>query len=158
MHYSNSMAPPQHLKEAATAVVSSRAPVREGALRDAAQIPLVILNNDASQKFVRAVLDGEYTSREALMLVDTGAQITVIDEETAQELNIDHIQDALLAGVTGLSRGWIGRLPALHIGEDVVSDLRVMVGPMSGRLLLGMDVLEQLGLSVGLRSLHRASR
>jgi predicted aspartyl protease len=158
MHYSNSMAPPQHLKEAATAVASSRAPLREGALRDAANIPLVILNNDASQKFVRAVLEGEHTSREALMLVDTGAQITVIDEETAQELNIDHIQDALLAGVTGLSRGWIGRLPALHIGEDVVSDLRVMVGPMSGRLLLGMDVLEQLGLSVGLRSLHRASR
>jgi clan AA aspartic protease (TIGR02281 family) len=119
---------------------------------------LVILNNDVSQKFVRTVLEGERISREALMLVDTGAQITVIDEETAQELDIEHVQDALLAGVTGTSRGWIGRLPSLRVGEDVVNDLPVMVGPMSGRLLLGMDVLEQLSLSVGLRSLHRASR
>jgi predicted aspartyl protease len=93
-----------------------------------------------------------------LMLVDTGAQITVIDEETAQELDIEHVQDALLAGVTGTSRGWIGRLAALRLGEDTVKDLQVMVGPMTGRLLLGMDVLEQLGLAVGLRSLHRASR
>jgi predicted aspartyl protease len=118
----------------------------------------VILNNDPSQKFVHATLEGERTSREALMLVDTGAQITVIDEDTAQGLDVEHVQDALLAGITGVSRGWIGRLPILKIGEEEVSDLRVMVGPMPGRLLLGMDVLEQLNLSVGLRSLHRASR
>ena len=158
VHFSNSMAPPEHLKEAATAVTSSHAPVRGGDAREAASIPLVILNNDPSQKFVRAVLEGARTSREALMLVDTGAQITVIDEETAQGLDVEHVQDALLAGVTGTSRGWIGRLPTLRVGEDTVNDLLVMVGPMSGRLLLGMDVLEQLSLSVGLRSLHRASR
>jgi len=152
------MAPPQHLKEAATAVAAPHARIRGGEPRDSASIPLVILNNDVSQKFVRTVLEGERISREALMLVDTGAQITVIDEETAQELDIEHVQDALLAGVTGTSRGWIGRLPSLRVGEDVVNDLPVMVGPMSGRLLLGMDVLEQLSLSVGLRSLHRASR
>jgi predicted aspartyl protease len=158
VHFSNSMAPPQHLKEAATAVAPSHSPVRGTEVRDSASIPLVILNNDSSQKFVRARLEGERTSREALMLVDTGAQITVIDEETAQELDIEHVQDALLAGVTGTSRGWIGRLPILRVGQDVVNDLHVMVGPMAGRLLLGMDVLEQLGLSVGLRDLHRASR
>jgi len=158
VHFSNSMAPPQHVKEAATAVASSHAPVRGGDPREAASVPLVILNNDPSQKFVRAVLESAYTSREALMLVDTGAQITVIDEETAQELDVEHLQDALLAGVTGTSRGWIGRLQTLRVGEDVLNDLPVMVGPMSGRLLLGMDVLEQLSLSVGLRSLHRASR
>lgn len=158
VHFSNSMAPPQHLKEAATAVASSHSPVQEVEARGAASIPLVILNNDPSQKFVRTVLEGERRSREALMLVDTGAQITVIDEETAQELDVEHVQDALLAGVTGISRGWIGRLPTLRVGEDVVNDLHVMVGPMADRLLLGMDVLEQLGLSVGLRDLHRASR
>jgi predicted aspartyl protease len=158
VHFSNSMAPPQHLKEAATAVASSHSPMRGAEVRDAASIPLVMLNNDPSQKFVRVTLEGERTSREMLMLVDTGAQITVIDEETAQELDIEHVQDALLAGVTGTSRGWIGRLPVLRVGEDVVNDLHVMVGPMAGRLLLGMDVLEQLGLSVGLRDLHRASR
>lgn len=158
VHFSNSMAPPQHLKEAATAVASSYSPVRETEVREAASVPLVILNNDPSQKFVRTVLEGERRSREALMLVDTGAQITVIDEETAQELDVEHVQDALLAGVTGISRGWIGRLSTLRVGEDVVNDLHVMVGPMAGRLLLGMDVLEQLRLSVGMRNLHRASR
>ena len=158
IHYSNSMAPPQHQKEAATVVPSTHAPIQRGGFHEAATIPLVLMNNDPSQKFVRTVLESEYASREALMLVDTGAQITVIDEETAQALDVEHVQDALLAGVTGTSRGWIGRLRTLRVGEDVVNDLHVMVGPMNGRLLLGMDVLERLGLSVGLRSLHRASR
>jgi predicted aspartyl protease len=158
VHFSNSMAPPQHLKEAAVAAAPSYSPVREAEVREATDVPLVLLNNDPSQKFVRTILEGERRSREALMLVDTGAQITVIDEEMAQELDVEHVQDALLAGVTGVSKGWIGRLPTLRIGEDAVNDLHVMVGPMAGRLLLGMDVLEQLGLSVGLRNLHRASR
>jgi len=157
-HYSNSMAPPQQQQGAGPAVVSSRAATRGGSVYDAANIPLVILHDDPSQKFVRAVLEGVRTSSEKLMLVDTGAQLTVLDEETARELDIEHVQDALLAGVTGTSRGWIGRLPTLRVGEEEVNDLHVMVGPMSGRLLLGMDVLEQLGLSVGLRSLHRANR
>jgi predicted aspartyl protease len=90
------------------------------------------------------------------MLVDTGAQITVIDEALANELEVEHVQDAMIAGVTGTARSWIGRLPTLRLGEERVSDLQVMIGPMAGRLLLGMDVLEQLELSVGPRSLHRA--
>ena len=158
VHFSNSMVPPQHLKEAETAVASTRPAVRSGDARDAVSIPLVILNNDPSQKFVQATLEGGRTSRDTLMLVDTGAQITVIDEDTAQDLDVEHVQDALLAGVTGTSRGWIGRLTTLKIGEEEIPDLHVMVGPMPGRLLLGMDVLEHLRLSVGLRSLHRASR
>ncbi len=74
----------------------------------------------------------------------------------AQDLDVEHVQDALLTGVTGTSRGWIGRLATFKIGEEEIRDLHVMVGPMPGRLLLGMDVLENLRLSVGLRSLHRA--
>ncbi len=158
VHFSNSMVPPQHLREAETAVASTRPTVRAGDARDAVSIPLVILNNDPSQKFVQATLEGGRTSRDTLMLVDTGAQITVIDEDTAQDLDVEHVQDALLAGITGTSRGWIGRLATLKIGEEAITDLHVMVGPMPGRLLLGMDVLEHLRLSVGLRSLHRASR
>jgi predicted aspartyl protease len=156
VHFSNSMVPPQHLKEAETAVASTRPTVRGGGGRDAISIPLVIINNDPSQKFVQATLEGGRTSRETLMLVDTGAQITVIDEDMAQDLDVEHVQDALLTGVTGTSRGWIGRLATFKIGEEEIRDLHVMVGPMPGRLLLGMDVLENLRLSVGLRSLHRA--
>src|SRR5262249_25291862 len=119
-------------------------------------MPGVILNNDPSQKFVRAELAGEQDSREVLMLVDTGAQITLIDQSLAEELALERLDNALLTGVTGSAVGWIGRLPVLRLGRAEVRDLSVMVGPMRGRLLLGMDVLERLELSVGPRSLQRA--
>jgi hypothetical protein len=156
VHYSDSMVPPQHLDHAETVFVPSRSLPEPSSSGESGSIPLVILNDDPSQKFVHAVLAGERVSREVLMLVDTGAQITVIDEALAQDLDVEHVQDALLAGVTGTARGWIGRLAALRLGAEQVSDLHVMIGPMPGRLLLGMDVLERLALSVGPRSLHRA--
>src|ERR1041385_7466209 len=98
-HYSNSMAPPQHQQESGPAVAPARASTRAGSAYDAANIPLVILHDDPSQKFVHAVLEGAHATSEKLMLVDTGAQLTVLDEETARELDIEHVQDALLAGV-----------------------------------------------------------
>lgn len=153
-HFSDSMVPPQQIDRAAAVVLPSRSGARTSGTADS--IPLVILNNDPSQKFVRATLEGERTVREVLMLVDTGAQITLIDESLAEELSLEHVQDALLAGVTGVARGWIGRLPTLQVGAEEVRDLHVMVGPLPGRLLLGMDVLGRLDLSVGPRTLERA--
>ena len=152
-HYSNSMVPTRHSERATTLVMPS--PSSFGTA-GSSSIPLVLLNNDPSQKFVRAVLQGEHSSKEVLMLVDTGAQRTLIDEELAQELDLEHIQDALLAGVTGSAYGWIGRLPMLRLGTVEVRDLHIMVAPVTGRLLLGMDVLERLALSVGPRSLDPA--
>jgi len=90
------------------------------------------------------------------MLVDTGAQMTLIDQALAEELALEHVDNALLTGVTGSTTGWIGRLSGLRLGGHEVRDLQVMVAPISGRLLLGMDVLERLELSVGPRSLQRA--
>ncbi|HEV8712420.1 MAG TPA: retroviral-like aspartic protease family protein [Candidatus Binatia bacterium] len=156
VHFSNSMIPPQHVEHATTVETPSRAPSRASGTDTSDSIPLVILNDDPSQKFVRAELAGEQDSREVLMLVDTGAQITLIDQPLAEELALEHIDNALLTGVTGSAVGWIGRLPILRLGQAEVRDLSVMVGPMRGRLLLGMDVLERLELSVGPRSLQRA--
>src|SRR5262245_58639622 len=155
VHFSNSMVPTQHAEDAKTIEVPSR-PASQAPGTDASDsIPLVILNDDSSQKFVRAELTGEQDSREVLMLVDTGAQITLIDQSLAEELALEHIDNAVLTGVTGSAVGWIGRLPLLRVGQAEVRDLDVMVGPMPGRLLLGMDVLERLNLSVGPRSLQR---
>jgi predicted aspartyl protease len=154
VHFSNSMVPPQHMEQAAKIEMpppSSRSS-RSGA---ADSIPLEILNADSSQKFVRATLTGEQDTREVLMLVDTGAQMTLIDQALAEELALEHIDSALLTGVTGSTVGWIGRLSTLRIGAQEVRDLHVMVAPIPGRLLLGMDVLEWLELSVGPRSLQR---
>jgi predicted aspartyl protease len=154
-HYSDSMVPAQHHESAEKVVMPSRSASQTARSGGSGNIPLVILNDDSSQKFVWTVLEGERTTREVLMLVDTGAQITLIDETLAQELDLEHVQDALLGGVTGTARGWIGRLPTLRLGGEAVTDLHVMVGPLPGRLLLGMDVLERLELSVSPRSLHR---
>ena len=156
VHFSNSMIPPQHLEHATTVDTPSSPPPRTSGTDAPDSIPLVILNNDPSQKFVRAELAGEQDSREVLMLVDTGAQITLIDQSLAEELALERLDNALLTGVTGSAVGWIGRLPVLRLGRAEVRDLSVMVGPMRGRLLLGMDVLERLELSVGPRSLQRA--
>jgi len=153
VHFSNSMVPSQYLEHAAKietpALPASSQP---GASNS---IPLEILNDDPSQKFVRATLAGERDTQEVLMLVDTGAQMTLIDQTLAEELDLEHIDNALLTGVTGSTVGWIGRLPILRLGEQEVRDLHIMVAPLSGRMLLGMDVLEQLELSVGPRSLYR---
>ncbi len=155
VHFSNSMVPPQHAEHATTLDMSPGSPTHASGTDTSDSIPLVILNDDPSQKFVRAKLAGEQDSRDVLMLVDTGAQITLIDQPLAEELALEHIGNALLTGVTGSAVGWIGRLPLLRLGQTEVRDLNVMVGPMPGRLLLGMDVLERLELSVGARSLQR---
>lgn len=154
-HYSDSAVPVEHSDTVERITVPARLSPVTPPTAGSESIPLVILHNDPSRKFVRVVLEGEQASREVLMLVDTGAQITLIDEELAEELALEHVQDALLQGVTGVARGWIGRLPRLQVGTATVSDWPVMVGPLPGRLLLGMDVLEHLQLSVGPRSLER---
>jgi predicted aspartyl protease len=154
VHFSNSMVPPQHMEQAAKIETPPPSSLSSGSAA-ADSVPLEILNNDASQKFVRATLTGEQDTREVLMLVDTGAQITLIDQALAEELTLEHIESALLTGVTGSTVGWIGRLSTLRIGAQEIRDLHVMVAPIPGRLLLGMDVLERLELSVGPRSLQR---
>jgi len=155
LHFSNSMVPPQHKDQAARIEAPSRPASSDAGGNNSDTIPLVILNDDPSQKFVRAILAGEHESREVLMLVDTGAQITLIDEALAAALAVEHVNTAVLTGVTGSAKGWIGRLPTLRLGEQEVRDLEVMVAPLPGRWLLGMDVLEKLQLSVGPRSLQR---
>ena len=147
-HYSNSMIPASYVATATTIVI----PIRSERSRP---IPLVILGNDASRKFVRASLTGKWAIREVLMLVDTGAQKTVIDEVLAKELAVEYEQDVQLAGITSTVRTWMGRLPRLRLGTEEISNLQVVVSPRPGRLLLGMDVLEKLQLVVGLQNLHQ---
>jgi predicted aspartyl protease len=154
VHYSDSMVPAQHLNNTSTLEMATPSTSKRPKSEEFA-IPLVTLNNDASQKFVRAELEGDYSTRQVLMLVDTGAQITFLDQTVAEELGVTYLEDAVLVGVTGSAQGWLGRLAKLRLETEEVHDLRVMVGPAAGRVLLGMDVLQQLRLSVGLHSMQR---
>jgi predicted aspartyl protease len=89
------------------------------------------------------------------MLVDTGAQMTLIDEDLADELNVEHLEDVAIMGVTGSMPGWMGKLHSLELGNEEVRSPVVMVGPRRGMLLLGMDVLGRLKLAVGEEALYK---
>jgi hypothetical protein len=153
MHFSDSISSPQDFGKAKTLATQSRPTMQKGKGSD--EIPLVTFADRPSQKFVRAQLDGVRGTRDVLMLVDTGAQISLVDQETAKELELEHVEEATLRGVNGVTKSWIGRLPTLRLGEEEIRDLRVLVGPQPGLVLLGMDVLDRLKLSVGPQSLHR---
>ena len=78
-----------------------------------------------------------------------------IDEELAGDLDVEHVQDARIVGVSGSAPAWVGRLRSLRVGEDQVRQAHVMVGPRTGMLLLGMDVLSALNLTIGPSALER---
>lgn len=151
-HFSDSVVSPEVMNKAKSLSPSAKSSARSSKDED---IPLMIFPDRPAQRFVRAELEGGQTVRDVLMLVDTGAQISLVDEGLAKELDLEHVQDALLQGVTGSSQGWIGRLSSLRLGSEEIRDLQIMVGPRPGMILLGMDVLERLKLSVGARSLQR---
>lgn len=154
VHFSDSVTSPQDFSKAKTLATT---PSRQGQRTKGSseEIPLVTFNDRPSQKFVRAQLEGGRGTRDVLMLVDTGAQLSLVDQQMAQELELERLEEATLRGVNGVTQSWIGRLPTLRLGEEEIKDVRVLVGPQPGLVLLGMDVLDRLKLSVGPQSLHR---
>jgi hypothetical protein len=151
-HFSDSVVSPEVMDKAKSLTPSAKSSAQSSKSED---IPLMIFPDRPAQRFVRAELEGGQAVRDVLMLVDTGAQITFIDEGLAKDIDLEHVQDTIFQGVTGTSQGWIGRLSSLRLGSEEIRDLQIMVGPRPGMLLLGMDVLERLKLSVGPRSLQR---
>jgi hypothetical protein len=154
VHFSDSVNSPQDFGRAKALAPQSRPTMQKGKGSNE-EIPLVTFADRPSQKFVRVQLEGDREIRDVLMLVDTGAQISLVDQQTAKELELEHVEEATLRGVNGVTKSWIGRLPSLRVGEEEIRDLRVLVGPQPGLVLLGMDVLDRLKLSVGPQSLHR---
>lgn len=154
VHFSDSAVPPEHVHDAR--VMNLR--VKPSAPEPSSSVPLEIRNNDPTRKFVRVLLEGERTTREIPMIVDTGASQTLIDRALAEELGLPHVGSAQLIGATGSATGWFGRLRSLKLGAEEISDLTVIVGPSPGVYLLGMDVIHQLGLSIAPDRLYRADR
>lgn len=105
------------------------------------------------RKYVSATLEGPYRSRKVMMLVDTGAQMSMIDEDLADDLGLEFVTEAGIVGVTGTAPGWVGRVQRLKLDGKELSDWPILVGPSQGLALLGTDVLDHLELSVGSKSL-----
>jgi len=145
VHFSNSGVPAAHKGKARVRVMRPHAPATTHHAHSN-EIPLLAMGG---RRFVHASFEGRYTTRDVVMIVDTGAQITMIDEGLASDLDLQVEQEAGIVGVTGAAKGWIGRVRRIRLGDREVRNWPVMVGPQQGTLLLGMDVLDKLQLSVG---------
>jgi predicted aspartyl protease len=142
LHFSNS-APPQGDADVTVSTM-------ENEFR-----PVPLSGEGGSHKTVQVAFKGPKGSARVQMIVDTGAQVTMIDEALANDLGARWVNDEMLAGVGGVTRGWRGEVSSLRIGNAELKDVEVIVGPMPGLHLLGIDVLNQLQLSVGQNTLYR---
>jgi hypothetical protein len=153
LHFSNTGPPAEGAADLTRRVMPPHVPQNLPAAGK--EIPFVILNGDVSRRFVPVVLEGARSRKEVLMLIDTGAQISMIDQELADDLDVEHVQDVQIVGVSGVAPGWVGRLRSFQLGDEELSQLHVMVGPLSGMRLLGMDVLSAMKLTIGQKALER---
>jgi hypothetical protein len=115
-------------------------------------VPLEVSND---QKIVRAHLEGNEEALDVRMIVDTGAQKTMIAPELADQLGVRQLREEVVGGVTGVASMSIVELHAVRIGSEELRDVEVAVGPVPGLSLLGMDVLGRLELRVGRDTLDR---
>jgi predicted aspartyl protease len=150
VHFSDSHVPPDYA-ERAKLRPNQVAPTLRPRNASGVRIPL---ESRHGKKYASVLLEGNGRQREVLMLVDTAAQISMVDEALADELRLEHLEDAGIIGVTGVSPGWIARLRRIRLKDRELRDWRVMVGPQPGTLLLGMDVLDRLELAVGADALE----
>jgi tetratricopeptide (TPR) repeat protein len=79
----------------------------------------------APRVYVQAELPDGSTG---LFLVDTGADISVLSEDTAARLHLEEGQTSRIAGVAGAARARLTTLPFVSLGGELVSDVLVAVG------------------------------
>jgi clan AA aspartic protease (TIGR02281 family) len=145
VNFSNS-APPDNVKATAIHTGSEFRPV-----------PLETDANNPSRKLVRVEFQGTDEHADVRMIVDTGAQKTMIDADLARQIGVHWMHSQVVGGVTGFGVGALVEIPRLRVGSAELRDVDVIVGPARGLSLLGMDVLEKLDLSVGQNSLYRGT-
>lgn len=115
-------------------------------------VPLEVSHD---QKIVRVHLEGSHKSLDVRMIVDTGAQRTLLAPELANELGVRLLRTEIMGGVTGVAVGKVVELETIRVGTEELRNLEVSVGKMPGLNLLGMDVLNRLELRVGRDTLDR---
>ncbi len=78
-------------------------------------------------------------------LLDTGTQVTVVDQALAAELNLRSTGKADVAGVSFRGAAILAKLETLEVGEHMVSDQGVLVYDMSSVQNAGFGVRGLLG-------------
>ena len=84
----------------------------------------------------------------ARMLIDSGATITAVSEQTARSANIDRtstLTPVVLHTANGVATAETGSIDELRVGNIVARNLRVVTAPGLGDLdVLGMNFLSKL--------------
>lgn len=82
------------------------------------------------------------------MLIDSGATITAVSEQTAREANIDKastLTPVMLHTANGVATAETGSVDELRVGNIVARNLRVVTAPGLGEFnVLGMNFLSKL--------------
>jgi aspartyl protease family protein len=82
------------------------------------------------------------------MLIDSGATITALSEQTAQEAKVETgstLTPVILRTANGVAPAATGRIDELRIGNIVARNLRIVTAPGLGSLdVLGMNFLSRL--------------
>ena len=90
------------------------------------------------------------------LILDTGANLTVIPSRVAKALGLVKVRDLTLHTAGGEARAYMARLPELSLQQFKVRDLQVAVhdipnlGPSEG--LLGVDFLGNFKMSLDTQS------
>lgn len=82
------------------------------------------------------------------MLIDSGATVTAISEQTAREAGVDSgagLAPVVLRTANGAAPAETGKVNELRVGNIVARNLRIVTAPGLGRLdVLGMNFLSKL--------------
>ena len=103
---------------------------------------------------VRMSVDGHFwvvaaiNGIERRMLIDSGATVTAISEQTARQANVDTgagLAPVVLRTANGTAPARTGKVAELRVGNIVARNLRIVTSPGLGGLdVLGMNFLSKL--------------
>lgn len=136
---------PQHNREAQGAIPPP--PPLEGAPSPISYTVHLLRTGNAV--LVEVLLDGFLKSQ---LLVDTGAEVTMISKELAQQLGLDMDNAAILQlqSVSGAFPAPLTKVKSITVGGATVRDVEVIVHDMPGnhKGLLGMSFLDNFHVSI----------
>ncbi|MFV0623365.1 TIGR02281 family clan AA aspartic protease [Sphingomonas sp. ac-8] len=102
---------------------------------------------------IRMAPDGHFWAAVAIngverrMLIDSGATVTVLSQETAKAAGVEAgggIVPVMLRTANGVVQAQTGTVEQLRIGSITASDLKVVVSPSLGIDVVGMNFLSEL--------------
>ena len=93
------------------------------------------------------VATGAINRQPVQFLLDTGATLVAIDEELADELDLQRGMEQPLQTANGMVRGYRTLLKSVSVGEIELTGVPAVIMPdLDGQVLLGMSFLKRLTL------------